>query len=163
MRAGIYDRPELALGSHLQELHDILLAVLEAAEMSGTRASLIESWCGFTSQNGGLQNTLDDNEYQNCVSPALDAVERIIEGLQMSVTQGISSEEFWTLSKLEEMLWNTAALAHFLVAHFCGAVGHFGRMLCWKQGLVKKTTANGAPPLGRRAAPAKRGSQPRPV
>jgi hypothetical protein len=107
---GIYDQPNLALEGHLQELHDILLVVLEAAEMPGTRASLIESWREFTSQNGGLRNTIDNNEYQSCASPALDAVERIVQGLQMSVTKGISSEESWTLIKLEEMLWNTAVL-----------------------------------------------------
>ncbi len=47
-----------------------------------------------------------------CESPALTFLERMIQGLRMTVSEAISSEEAWTLNRLEEMLRDTAALVH---------------------------------------------------
>jgi hypothetical protein len=107
---GRYERPRLAMEEHLGELHDILLVVLEAAEMPETRATLIKAWHGFTSAKEGLGTTCEDDEFQYCHSPALTFLERVIQGLRMTVSDEISSEEAWTLSRLEAMLRDTAGL-----------------------------------------------------
>src|ERR1700675_1111013 len=107
---GVYDEPRVALGAILQELHDILLVVLEAAELPETRTSLLKSWSDFTSND--LRKTIDDGQYENCTSPALDFLARIIHGIRISSTEGISSEEAWTLNRLEEILRDAAALHH---------------------------------------------------
>ena len=110
--SGLYDNPGPALGYHLQELHDVLLVVLEAAEMPGTRSSLVESWKGFATQDEGLQHTINNGEYETCGSPAFNALERIIQGLHISVSGELSTEEAWKLNKLEEILYDTAGLVH---------------------------------------------------
>jgi hypothetical protein len=73
----------------LEELHDILLVVLEAAGMPETRASLASKWGGFVSK--GLDQTSNDPEAQFCESPALTFLERLINGLRMTVSVAISS------------------------------------------------------------------------
>jgi len=109
---GTYEYPSYAMELHLQELHDVLLVVLEAAEMPEARASLIKEWPGFVSAKEGLRFTKNDSEFQNCDSPALTFVERLIEGLRMTVNDEISTEEAWTLSRLETMLRDTPGLVH---------------------------------------------------
>jgi hypothetical protein len=58
------------MGQFLQELHDILLVVLEAANMPQARTSLIDAWRGFIAGEG-LDHTEDDAEFENSASPAL--------------------------------------------------------------------------------------------
>jgi hypothetical protein len=110
---GVYDNPIRAFGGHLEELYDTLLVVLEAAEMPGTRASLIQSWNDFRSQQGGVPYIIEDSEYEFCSSPAFDVLNRIIQGLRISVGHGVSSEEAWTMNRLEEILQETAALVRY--------------------------------------------------
>lgn len=109
---GGYEYPRFALAGYLEELHDILLVVLEAAQMPAARNSLAEAWSGFTSAKDGLGHTDDDDENQSCHSPALTFVDRLIKALRMTVTQEISTEEAWTLAKLEAMLEDTPGLVH---------------------------------------------------
>lgn len=109
---GVYDEPRFALEANLRELHDILLVVLEAAELPETRASLLKSWSEFTSEANSLRKTVDDDQYENSVSPPLNFLARIINGLRISSTEGISSEDAWTLNRLEEMLRDTPGLVH---------------------------------------------------
>jgi hypothetical protein len=109
---GGYENPSAALGALLQELHDLLLVVLEAAEMPETRSSLVAEWSTFTSSPKGLSRTDNDPEFDSSSSPALTFLERIIAGIQMSVVEDVSSEDAWTLSRLEAMLDDTAALVH---------------------------------------------------
>jgi hypothetical protein len=90
---GTYENPRGAMGVLLGELHDILLVVLEAAEMPEARESLNKAWVGFTSTTEGLGHTNDDDDFQNCESPALTFLERIVQGLRMTVSDEISSEE----------------------------------------------------------------------
>jgi hypothetical protein len=61
----------------LEELHDLLLVVLEAADMPDTRASLIKAWSGFI-RGKGLGHTNNNPEHEYCESPALTCLERII-------------------------------------------------------------------------------------
>src|SRR6266853_2335817 len=106
-----YEYPREAMKSLLVELHDVLLVVLEAADMRETRASLVKAWSGFVEGNG-LTHTIINREIDSCDSPALTFLEHLIAGLRISVSDAISSEEAWTLIRLEEMLRDTAALVH---------------------------------------------------
>jgi hypothetical protein len=98
-----YENPRGALKSFLEQLHDVLLVVLEAASMPETRTSLVTAWGGFTKDNG-LEHTNDDHQFDSSESPALTFLERMIQGLRVSVSEEISSEEAWTLNRLDEML-----------------------------------------------------------
>jgi hypothetical protein len=109
---GSFEYPREAMAAFLQELHDVLLVVLEAAGMPEARASLINEWAAFTSPQTGLSRTDDNHEFQGSSSPALTFLEHLIAGLRMSVIEDVSSEEAWTLSRLEAMLDDTAALVH---------------------------------------------------
>src|SRR5262245_29246669 len=60
---GGYVYPREAMKASLEELHDVLLVVLEAANMPQTRASLIDAWRGFT-EDKGLTYTRDNEEFQ---------------------------------------------------------------------------------------------------
>ena len=55
--AGGYENPRDAMKAFLEELHDVLLVVLEAADMPETRASLIKAWSGFIDGRGLGQRT----------------------------------------------------------------------------------------------------------
>ena len=107
---GGYEYPREAMEGYLQEIHDLLLVVLEAGEMPGARASLVKAWAGFTSSRNNLRKTDDNGEFANSSSPALTFLERLIKGLRATVSEEISSEEAWTLGRLEEILEDTAAL-----------------------------------------------------
>ncbi|MFQ3456462.1 hypothetical protein PMN64_24580 [Bradyrhizobium sp. UFLA01-814] len=107
---GMYEYPNLALRAFLQELHDVLVVVLEAAEMSETRTSLVKAWSAFKKQ--GLEHTDDNYHFQTCESPALTFVGHLLLGLRTSVSEQISSSDAWTLTRLEAMLRDTAALIH---------------------------------------------------
>jgi hypothetical protein len=107
----VYAYPRAAMEAFLEELHDILLVFLEAANMPETRASLIDAWREFR-DGKGLADTIDDEELQTCESPALTFLERLIQGLRITVSEAISSEEAWTLNRLEAMLRDTPGLVH---------------------------------------------------
>lgn len=109
---GTFEYPDRTMEAYLQELYDVLLVVLEAAEMAETRASLVKAWVGFASAKNGLRYTDNDGEFQASESPALTFLDRLTGGLRMAVGDGISSEEAWTLNRLEAMLRDTAALVH---------------------------------------------------
>lgn len=107
---GTYEFPRQAMEEYLKELYGLLLVVLEAAEMPESRAALIKAWEGFTTSKDGLEYTEDNHKLEFSRSPALTFLEDIIKGLRISVIEEISSEEAWTLSRLEAMLDDTAAL-----------------------------------------------------
>lgn len=109
---GGYESPEDALASYLEETHDVLLVVLEAADMPKTRSSLIKAWRGFKDDDGGLAKTIEDPEHEVCISPALNFLDRTLQGLRASVSKPLSTEQSSTLSRLEAMLRNTSVLVH---------------------------------------------------
>jgi hypothetical protein len=109
---GGYEEPLFALESHLEHLHDLLMVVLEAAEMPETRASLIEAWSEFTAQKHALRKTIDNSQFESSESPALTFLQRMVQGLRISVAGETSSEEAWTLNRLEDMLWDAPRLVH---------------------------------------------------
>jgi hypothetical protein len=107
---GSYEYPREAMEEYIKEIYGLLLVVLEAADMPETRAALIKAWEGFTSLDDGLGHTEDNHKLEFSRSPALIFLEDLIKGLRISVIEEISSEEGWTLSRLEAMLDDTAAL-----------------------------------------------------
>ncbi|MBR0684420.1 hypothetical protein JQ594_00695 [Bradyrhizobium manausense] len=107
-----YEYPLYALEEHLQELHDVMLVVLEAAGMLETRVALVKAWPTFKKKKGGLRYTDDNYQIQTCESPALTFMRHMIQGLRASVSKPVSGEEAWTLSRLEAMLRDSAALMH---------------------------------------------------
>jgi hypothetical protein len=109
--AGGYEYPLDVMEELLEELYCILLVILEAADMPQTRALLIEAWSRFTGGEG-LRRVKNNDTLQSCESPALTFLERIIQGLRLTVSEAISSEEAWTLHRLEITLRDTAALVH---------------------------------------------------
>jgi hypothetical protein len=109
---GTYEYPSYAMEEYLRELHDILLVVLEAAEMPEARASLIKVWRGFTVAKEGLRQTDENGEFESCESPALTFLAHLIQGLRMAAGEEISREEVWTLNRLEAMLRDTPGLVH---------------------------------------------------
>ena len=109
--AGGYAFPRQAMRMFLEELHDLLLVVLEAAGMPETRASLNSQWPGFVDR--GLDHTTDNDDLQSCESSALTFLERLINGLRISGSEALSSEEaFLTMNRLEAMLRDTPGLLH---------------------------------------------------
>jgi len=109
---GSYDYPRYSMEDYLAQLNDSLLVVLEAAVMPQARADLIRAWEGFKQRKDGLRYTDDNEEFQNCDSPALTYVERLVRSLRMTVSEEISSEESWTLSRLVAMLEDAPGLVH---------------------------------------------------
>jgi hypothetical protein len=107
---GGYEYPHQAMRLFLEELHDLLLVVLEAAGLPETRSSLTDRWREFVGH--GLGHTNNDRDSLSCDSPALTFLERLIDGLRMTVSEAISREEAWTLIRLEAMLRDTAGLVH---------------------------------------------------
>jgi hypothetical protein len=103
-----YENPSAALKWCIEELHVALSVVLEAADMPGARASLNEAMKKFIAK--GLDHIVSDPEYYICESPALTYLERVIKALRMTVSESLSSEEGWVLSRLEAMLHDTAGL-----------------------------------------------------
>lgn len=107
---GGFDYPEGAMEALLTELNDLLLVVLEAAELPEVRTSLIEAWKEFKSEDQELRHVECNGQLQICTSAALTFLEHVVDGLRITVTDEISSEEAWTLTRLEGMLRDTAAL-----------------------------------------------------
>jgi len=100
----------IAMLWYLEQLHDVLLVVLDAAGMPETRESLVKAWDGFTSSPKRLLHTDNDDRFASSSSPALTFLERLIDGIRMSASAELSSEEAWTLNTLESMLEDTATL-----------------------------------------------------
>jgi hypothetical protein len=107
-----FEDPHAALAETLEELHDILLVILEAAQMPEAKASLVNAWRKFESDKDGLAHTHIDHQFGYCGSPAFTFLERLIAALRMTVSEQITSEQAWTLARLEAMLNDTNGLVH---------------------------------------------------
>jgi len=107
-----YEDPRYAMADCLEQLHDSLLVVLEAAAMPQTRSDLIAAWEQFKKDKGGLQYTNDDAEFQGSESPACTYLERLVRSLRMTISEELSSEQSWTLARLEAILNDAPGLVH---------------------------------------------------
>jgi hypothetical protein len=107
-----YEYPEDALASHLDELQEMLMIVLEAAEMCDTRTSLRAAWAAFKKGPKALKAVIDDDEHQYTYSPPLSYIERVLQSLRICVDKGLSGTEAAELERLEWILGGTAMLVH---------------------------------------------------
>lgn len=106
----VYDNPESAMESYLEQLQQTLLVVLETAEMPETRASLVTAWAAFKKERDGLTKIVCDDFDYTVRSLPLTYAERVIQGLRISVGKELWCEEGWILNRLETILRDTAAL-----------------------------------------------------
>lgn len=109
---GSYADPRAALSGTLEELHDVLLVILEAAQMPDVRSNMGQTWPKFISAAGSLSHTDEHPDYDACSSPAFTFLERIVNALRMTVSEQITSEEAWIIARLEAMLEDTPGLVH---------------------------------------------------
>jgi hypothetical protein len=100
------------MADYLEQVHDSLLVVLEAAGMPQAREDLIIAWKEFKNNKDGLRYTDDNEELQNCESPAFTYLERLVRSLRMTISEEITSEQSWTLARLEAMLNDAPGLVH---------------------------------------------------
>ena len=80
--------------------------------MPEARTSLKNAWTRFRKRPKGLSQTTLDAAFGSVTSEALTYVERLIDGLRMSVIRELTPEESWTLRRLEAILNDTDALVH---------------------------------------------------
>jgi hypothetical protein len=109
---GSYESPVDAMLYHFDQLYDHLLIVLEAAQMPEARADLIAKWSEFKNQKGGLRHTDRFNDFDHLTSPVLEYLDTLVSGLRMTVTNQMTSEEAWTLARLEALLEDGSVLVH---------------------------------------------------
>jgi hypothetical protein len=100
------------MADYLEQLHDSLLVVLEAAAMPEARADLVSAWERFKEKEDGLRYTNDNEEFQNSESPAYTFVERLVRSLRMTISEETTSEQSWTLARLEAILNDAPGLVH---------------------------------------------------
>ncbi len=109
---GSYESPEDAMVYHLDQLYDYLLVVLESAEMPEARVNLVAKWAEFKKRKGGLQHTDRFGNFDHLTSPVIEYLDNLISALRLTVSNEITSEEAWTLARLETMLKNTSVIVH---------------------------------------------------
>lgn len=109
---GSYESPRDAMAFNLQEAFEHLIVVLEAAGMCETRTTLVARWTELKKQKDGLRHTKQFGDFEHLDSPALEVLERIISALRMTISNDMTSEEAWTLSRLETVLKDTAVIMH---------------------------------------------------
>ncbi len=109
---GSYESPENAMVFHFHQLYDHLLIVLEAAEMPAARADLVANWVKFKRLKEGLRHTDQFEGFDHLTSPVMEYIEHLVSALRMTISNEITSEEAWTLERLEELLQDADALIH---------------------------------------------------
>jgi len=107
-----YEHPDEALAGHLDDLQQMLMVVLEAADLRDTRAALNGAWATFKKQTQGLKTVVNDAENDYMYSLALNYVDRLIQTLRACVDKGLASAESTELDRLEWILDATAVLVH---------------------------------------------------
>jgi hypothetical protein len=109
---GSYESPDDAMVYHFGQLYDHLLVVLEAAEMPETRANLIAKWAEFKKLDKGLRHTAQFGDFDHLTSPVLEYIDHLVSALRITVSNHLTSEEGWTLARLEAMLEDGSTLVH---------------------------------------------------
>ena len=107
-----YESPEDAMVYHFDQLYDHLLIILEAAEMPEARADLISMWAKFKKQKGGPRHVDQFGDFDHLTSPVIEYLDHVVSALRMTVTNQMTSEEAWTLARLESLLEDGSALVH---------------------------------------------------
>jgi hypothetical protein len=109
---GGYESPVDAMVYHFGQLYDHLLVVLEAADMPQARVNLTAKWAEFKKQKDGLRHTDQFGEFDHLTSPVIEYLDHLVSALRMTVTDHLTSEEAWTLQRLEDLLEDGSALVH---------------------------------------------------
>ena len=109
IEGGVYEWPQDALGSKLNDLFDILVVLLEVAGLPATRNRLIEKWAEFEKE-GGVRKTIYLEQFDLLESKPFEYLERLVEGLRISAGDGVPSNESYELAKLEMLLRKTPVL-----------------------------------------------------
>jgi hypothetical protein len=106
-----YEAPKAALTSILNDIHEVLLVVLEAADLPQTRSCLIKKWRELQ-QGGGIGASSYDHRfgYLECLS--FEYISTLIKGLRLASGDAMNSQESYELAKLETLLRKTPALIH---------------------------------------------------
>jgi hypothetical protein len=100
------------LEGKLEELYNILLIVLEAAQMPDAKASLIKKWKEFSSRSDGISGVIKDEDHESCFSAPVHYFGTVIKALRVSVSEVITTEQAWEISRLEAILKATNGLIH---------------------------------------------------
>jgi len=108
-KGGGWEVPELVLPSILENLHEALLIVLEAAGLPQTRYRLLEKWSQFE-KDGGIGATHYDEQYDYLESKPFDYIEKLINGLRNLASEARDLGESYELAMLEKVLRKTPAL-----------------------------------------------------
>ena len=107
-----YDDPADALTSILNDIHEILLVVLEAADLHQTRNRLMEKWGKLQAEDGiGATSYNHQHDYLEC--PSFEYISTLIEGLRLVSGDAISLQESYELAKLEILLRKAPTLLHW--------------------------------------------------
>lgn len=109
-QAGTFADPKAALGATLERLEGILEVVLEAAAMPETRLSLIKQWEKHQKGREGLQSLIKNHQDGYLISQPFETLSAIVEGLRISVSKGMTSEQAFGLNRLEFILGETAVV-----------------------------------------------------
>jgi hypothetical protein len=109
---GAYEDPKAALASILNDIQEMLLIVLEAADLPQTRGRLIEKWQALDKEKGiGSSSYNHQFDYLEC--PSFEYVSTLIEGLRLVSGDTTSSLESYELAKLATLLRKAPTLLHW--------------------------------------------------
>lgn len=106
---GTYEDPGAALTALLTDLYEILLVVLEAAELPQARTRLIDKWHELA-KGGGIGASSYNSQFDYLECPTFEYIDTLIEGLRIASGDAISSHESYELAKLEAILRKTPVL-----------------------------------------------------
>jgi hypothetical protein len=109
---GYYQEPREALEGKLEELYNLLLVVLEAAQMPDAKAELTAKWSKFCLMAAGISHIEKDDEHEVCLSAPLNYLKHLLKALRITVSQEITTEQAWELNRLEAILRDTHGLVH---------------------------------------------------
>jgi hypothetical protein len=104
--------PEEALESYLDEAATLLAVVLDAAQLLETRSQLAQKWAQFAREKDGIGHTRFFSEVDWLESKPLGYLETVVKGVRLLQGTTTESYEAYELSKLYNLLSNTATLAH---------------------------------------------------
>ncbi|MDS4068468.1 MAG: hypothetical protein RKO24_02490 [Candidatus Competibacter sp.] len=106
-----FEDSKAALTSVLNEIHDLLLVVLEAADLPQTRSCLIKKWRELQ-KKGGIGTNYYDDQFGYLRCPSFEYIATLIKGLRLASGDAMNLQESYELAKLETLLKKTPALLH---------------------------------------------------
>jgi hypothetical protein len=104
-----FEDAEAALPDILNRVYDMLLVILEAADLVATRSRLIKKWADFE-KNGGIDKTRYDPQYGYLESRPFEYLDTLIDSLRISTGEALDSADAYELIRLEMILRRTAVL-----------------------------------------------------